>query len=229
MKPIARATAREINETIRYTCWAVFAHGDQPGEGAEARLQACLDALADQEVVVRGLYDVSGMRADADLMVWLHAPTAELVQAAVRRIRRDGLGECADLVFSGVAMHRPAEFNKGHVPAFMTGAPAQDWLVVYPFVRSYEWYLLPEQERRDMLMEHGTMGRSYPDVLTNTVAAFALGDWEWMLALEGPVLHDIVDLMRHLRSATARRHVREETPFFTGRRVDVGGAIEALR
>ena len=131
MKPIARATAREINETIRYTCWAVFARGDQPGEGAEARLQACLDALADQEVVVRGLYDVSGMRADADLMVWLHAPTAELVQAAVRRIRRDGLGECADLVFSGVAMHRPAAFNKGHVPAFMTGAPAQDLSLIH--------------------------------------------------------------------------------------------------
>ena len=229
MKPIARATAREINETIRYTCWAVFARGDQPGEGAEARLQACLDALADQEVVVRGLYDVSGMRADADLMVWLHAPTAELVQSAVRRIRREGLGGEADLIFSGVGMHRPAEFNKGHVPAFMTGAPAQDWLVVYPFVRSYEWYLLPEAERRAMLIEHGQMGREYADVLTNTVAAFALGDWEWMLALEGPVLHDIVDLMRHLRSAEARRHVREETPFFTGRRVDVAGAIEALR
>ena len=44
---------------------------------------------------------------------------------------------------------------KRQVPAFMTGAPAQDWLVVYPFVRSYEWYLLPEQERRDMLIEHG--------------------------------------------------------------------------
>ena len=161
-------------------------------------------------------------------MVWWHAATSEQLQAAYNLFRRTAFGRRLAPVWSQLAMHRPAEFNKGHVPAFMTGAPAQDWLVVYPFVRSYEWYLLPEQERRDMLMEHGTMGRSYPDVLTNTVAAFALGDWEWMLALEGPVLHDIVDLMRHLRSATARRHVREETPFFTGRRVTAAAAEELL-
>ena len=29
----------------------------------------------------------------------------------------------------------------------------------------------------------------------------------------------IVDLMRHLRGSTARRHVREEIPFYTGRRI----------
>ena len=28
----------------------------------------------------------------------------------------------------------------------------------------------------------------------------------------------LVDLMRHLRASTARRHVREEVPFYTGRR-----------
>jgi chlorite dismutase len=59
-------------------------------------------------------------------------------------------------------------------------------------------------------------GRKYPEVLANTVSSFALGDYEWLLAFEGPVLHDIVDLMRDLRSTGARRHVREEIPFFTG-------------
>jgi peroxiredoxin len=183
-----------------------------------------------QDVVVRGLYDVSGMRADADLMVWLHAPTAELVQAAVRRIRREGLGERADLVFSGVAMHRPAEFNKGHVPAFMTGAPAQDWLVVYPFVRSYEWYLLPEAGApRRCSSSTARWAGSTPTCSPTPSRPLPSGTGSGCLRSEGPVLHDIVDLMRHLRSATARRHVREETPFFTGRRVDIAGAIEALR
>jgi peroxiredoxin len=89
---------------------------------------------------------------------------------------------------------------------------------VYPFVRSYEWYLLPDEERRAMLAEHGQMARGFPDVRANTVASFALGDYEWMLAFEADELHRIVDLMRHLRGATARRHVREELPFYTGRR-----------
>ena len=44
------------------------------------------------------------------------------------------------------------------------------YVCVYPFVRSYEWYLLPDEERRDMLKEHGMQARPYPDVRANTVA-----------------------------------------------------------
>jgi len=99
---------------------------------------------------------------------------------------------------------------------------------VYPFVRSYEWYLLPDEERRAMLAEHGKMARGYPDVRANTVASFALGDYEWMLAFEADELHRIVDLMRDLRASTARRHVREEVPFFTGKRTELGDLIANL-
>ena len=56
-------------------------------------------------------------------------------------------------------------------------------------------------------------------MLANTVSSFALGDYEWLLAFEANDLLRIVDLMRDLRATEARRHVREETPFFTGPRV----------
>ncbi len=89
-------------------------------------------------------------------------------------------------------------------------------------MRSYEWYLLEDKERRDMLREHGQMAREYPDVRANTIASFALNDYEWVLAFEADELHRIVDLMRELRASRARLHVREEVPFHTGRRVEVG-------
>ena len=76
------------------------------------------------------------------------------------------------------AAHRPAKFNKSHVPAFLADERAQVRLCVYPFVRSCDWYLLPDEERRELLVEHGVMGREYPDVRANTVPAFALGDYE---------------------------------------------------
>ena len=120
-----------------------------------------------------------------------------------------------------MALHRPAEFNKSHVPAFLADEEPRDYVCVYPFVRSYEWYLLPDAERRRMLAEHGQMARDYKDVRANTVSSFALGDYEWILAFEADELHRIVDLMRHLRGSDARRHVREEVPFYTGRRRSV--------
>jgi len=216
--------ARDINSTIRYTVWSVFRLRDVLGDadrGAEAaEVTHLLEKLAADDVVTRGVYDLSGIRADADLLVWWHAATPEQVQDAYNRFRRTGFGRRLDPVWSQLAMHRPAEFNKGHVPAFMAEEEARGYICVYPFVRSYEWYLLPDDERRAMLAEHGQMGREYADVRANTVASFALGDYEWILAFEADELHRIVDLMRHLRASTARRHVREEIPFYTGPKVE---------
>ena len=67
------------------------------------------------------LYDVSALRADADLMVWWHAPTVEALQAAYARLRRSAVGAVLEPVWSSTGLHRPAEFNRGHVPAFMAG------------------------------------------------------------------------------------------------------------
>ena len=54
-----------------------------------------------------------------------------------------------------------------------------------------------------MLVEHGQAARGYADVRANTVSAFALGDYEWILAFEAPELHRIVDLVLE-RAALAR-------------------------
>ena len=80
-----------------------------------------------------------------------------------------------------------------------------------------------------MLAEHGAMAKDYPDVRANTIPAFALGDYEWILAFEADELHRIVDLMRELRASKARLHVREEIPFFTGPRVSVEALVAGLR
>ena len=79
-----------------------------------------------------------------------------------------------------------------------------------------------------MLAEHGKMARDYPDVRANTVASFALGDYEWILAFEADELHRITDLMRHLRGAQARRHTRLEVPFYTGRRKPIAELVAEL-
>jgi hydrogen peroxide-dependent heme synthase len=225
------ARINELNATIRYTMWSVFrAATPLPAlrEDLAGEVDALFEQLAGKDVVIRGTYDVSGLRADADVMVWWHASTAEALQEAYGLFRRTGLGRHLDPVWSQMALHRPAEFNKSHLPAFLAGEEARAYLCVYPFVRSYEWYLLPDEERRTMLAEHGQMARGFPDVRANTVASFALGDYEWMLAFEADDLYRIVDLMRELRAAAARRHVREEVPFFTGRRRSVTELIAAL-
>jgi chlorite dismutase len=229
--PTAAKKARDLNQVIRYTLWSVF-RVEHPLPAERQRLTAevgdLFEQLAAKDVVIRGVYDVAGLRADADFMVWWHSGSSDDLQEAYARLRRTELGRACVPVWSNMALHRPAEFNKSHLPAFLAEERARPYVCVYPFVRSYDWYLLPDQERRRLLAEHGMLAREYPDVRANTVASFALGDYEWILAFEADELHRIVDLMRHLRGSETRRHVRAEVPFFTGRRKPLSDLLSAL-
>lgn len=213
-----------INTGTNYLMYSVFATSQALPADDEERavlVNAALAAVESAGVTVRGWYDVAGLRADADLMVWWHAPEIDTVQAAYHALRASDLGAGLDPVWSVAGIHRPAEFNRAHVPAYLSGQDPQKYLCVYPFVRSYDWYLMDAGERSAMLREHGMAAKDYKDVLANTVSAFALGDYEWLLGFEAAELHRIVDLMRDLRDTRARLHVREEIPFYTGARVDL--------
>ena len=221
---MARLDYSKLNSTLRYLMFSVFTV--TPGQLGEDRaavaadLEKFLARYEGTDVVVRGLYDVSGLRAEADFMIWTHAEHIEDLQGFYNDFRRTTLlGKASTTFWSNTALHRPAEFNKSHIPAFLAEEEPGAYISVYPFVRSYEWYLLPDEERRQILAAHGRAAREYPDVRANTVPAFTLGDYEWLLAFEAPALDRIVDLMRDMRATEARRHVREEIPFFTGPRV----------
>ena len=235
-----RLRARDLNQLIRYTMWSVFrVTGSGALEAAGAVTGVSRDGLADEVadlsqlaagkgVVTRGCYDLQGMRADADYMFWWVAPTSDDLQEMYSLFRRTALGRASEPVWSAMALHRPAEFNKGHIPAYLAGEEPRNYVSVYPFVRSYDWYLLDPAQRRELIAEHGKMGREYPDVRANTVACFALNDYEWMLAFEADELHRIVDLMWHLRGARARLYTRVEIPFYTGRRKPLRELVASL-
>ena len=106
------ARTRELNDTIRYTMWSVFRLRDVLGDDADRAseatdVEALLEVLAEQDVVVRGIYDVSGLRADADVMVWWHAADSQQLQGAYNAFRRTAFGRRLDPVWSQMALHRP--------------------------------------------------------------------------------------------------------------------------
>lgn len=221
---LTNADFAALNQTIRYTMYSVFSLGTALPADGEVRAQLVKDALAQVEnddLEIRGWYDLGGLTAEADLLVWWHADTLPQVQDAYHRLRATGLGKTLVPVWSVVGLHRPSEFNAQHVPSFLAGAPALGFICVYPFVRSLDWYVLDPAERRRMLREHGEAAASYTDLLPNTVATFGLSDYEWVLAFETDQPHRVVDLIRDLRNTEARKHVRVEEPFWFGQRVEL--------
>jgi chlorite dismutase len=203
---------------LTFTSYAAFRVSDALSHRPRADLAAEAEAALTEaeDVAVRGYYSTVGIRADCDLLLWLAGPSAETLQASQVALRRTQLGSTMEPFWQAIGVHRKAEFSKSHVPAFFAGESPRRWLCAYPFVRTPEWYLLDPDRRRELLIEHGRMGREYPDVRANTVSAFGLGDYEWLLAFECDDVVRIVDLIRHLRGAEARLYTNNELPFITG-------------
>lgn len=216
---------QEVNARENYSLHMVFKRTRPlPDDSSHLEhIKAALEAAV-HGVVVRGWYDVSGFRPDADLMVWALADNPEALQDAFRKL--GAIGTChgqpalLEPVWSAMSRHLPAEFNPSHLPACWGGFAPRKYLAVYPFVRSWDWYYLPHARRNAILKEHGLNGREFNDVAVSTLAAFALGDWEWTLSLEADKLDRVMGVLRKQREVEARLFVRVDTPFYTGVRVE---------
>lgn len=217
-----------------FAYYGVFRRGPRWGElSPTAKERAVLEAerlLGDGSggARARGVYSTAGLRPDADLMTWWIGPSPDAIQSLYVKWRASELGRHLELTWAFLGLHRPAEFNPRHVPAFVEGEAPRRYLCVYPFVRTPEWYILAPQERAALLREHGELAQPYPDVRANTVMAFGLGDWEWILAFETDHLPRLLEMIRALRAAGARRYVKEETPFVTGIRKSLREAAADL-
>ena len=205
---------REINETIRYSMWSVFASRTPWGTGPR---RAPPDELG--PFSARSRAKVSSCAASTTWPVCAPTPTSwsggtprpptscrSLPPLPAHRLGRAS-SRCGRRWRCTVRRSSTRATSRRSWPTRSRG-----YVCVYPFVRSYEWYLLPTRSAATLLAEHGQMARDYPDVRANTVASFALGDYEWLLAFEADELHRIVDLMRHLRAraraATCARRSR---------------------
>lgn len=221
----------KLNSIVRYAMYSVFKVDrgalSEDRAAVAAEFQGFLDSFEEQDLEVRGVYDLGGLRAEADIMIWWHAEKLEDLQDAYRRFQRETeLGRNCKPVWSNVGLHRPSEFNRSHLPSFIMGEQPAQWICVYPFVRSYDWYVMEPETRAQILRDHGMAAMDFGDVRANTISAFALGDYEWLLSFEAPTMERIVDLMHKMRYTEARLHVRQEIPFFSGRRIN--GSAEEL-
>ena len=208
----------------RYAMYSVFGitRGVLPADRTQVaeELVRFLIQCHDRGVVVRGIYDLAGMRADGDVLLWWHAQDLEQIQDAYREfLANTEFGRACDPVWSAAGVHRPTEFENTHVPSFVGGHSPDKWLSIHPFSRSYEWYVLAPEERARMLRDHGMQAVGYEDIHASTTAAFGMGDYEWLMAFEAPKLERITNMLLKMRYVEARTHVRLESPMYSGRLV----------
>ena len=157
-------------------------------------------------------YTTLGIREDSDFLLWLIAAELDPIQRYLEKIIASRLGGYLSQPYSWLAMTRASTYTKRHAAAFEYGLEPLRYLVVYPFVKKREWYLLPFEERRRMIEEHSKVGRSFTKIRLNTTYSFGLDDQDFTLAFETDDLHDFQNLIISLREVEASRYTERDTP-----------------
>lgn len=79
------------------------------------------------------------------------------------------------------------------------------------------WFTLPYDERRDLMMEHGTSGRKFTGRVLQVVTGSAgLDDFEWGVTLFGVHPDDLKEVVYTMRFDEASAVYAEFGPFYTG-------------
>ncbi len=182
-----------------------------------------------EDVTVRGIYSSLGLSAHCDMILWGVSPELESLQRFSIAFAKTPLGRRLTMVQSYIGIGGMSLYDPTHGPAFVKGDDAKRYLSVYPFAKTPEWYLLPFEERRRLMVEHGEMGREYPTILTNTLNSFGIQDQEFVVALEDDDPHELIRMVQRLRAAEVRKYTAIDTPIFLGNRKTPDEVFEDLR
>ncbi len=181
------------------------------GKDEAAKEFASLIEVAGTKMKVR-TYSTVGLREDADFMIWMISDTIEKTQVMTTKIYTTVLGKYLSPSYVFLSAARPSAYSTRVTPGFMTDEQPMKYVIVYPFVKSREWYLLPFEERKQMMEEHIQVGRKFPQVRLNTTYSFGLDDQDFMLAFETADLIGFQELIMQLRETRVSRYIVRDTP-----------------
>jgi chlorite dismutase len=181
------------------------------GKEEAAKEFANLVEVANTKMKVR-TYSTLGLREDADIMIWMISDTIEKTQVMTSKIYTTVLGKYFTPSYVFLSAARPSVYSSRVTPGFMTDEQPMKYCIVYPFVKSREWYLLPFEERKKMMEEHIAVGRKFPQVRLNTTYSFGIDDQDFMLAFETADLIAFQELIMQLRETKVSKYVVTDTP-----------------
>jgi chlorite dismutase len=157
-------------------------------------------------------YSTIGLRHESEFMIWTVSSSLENIQVLASKIYTTIIGKYIEPVSTYLSLTRKSIYSNQTRPGFETEDEPMPYVVVYPFIKSREWYLLSFEKRRQMMEEHIKVGRKYPEIRLNTTYSFGIDDQDFMLAFETPDLSRFQSLIMELRETKVSKYIIKDTP-----------------
>jgi chlorite dismutase len=181
------------------------------GKEEAAKEFSSLIEVANTKMKVR-TYSTLGLRKESDFMIWSISESLEKIQVLASKVYSTVLGKYVEASEVYLSTSRPSVYSNQVTPSFMKNDEPLKYNIVYPFIKSREWYLLPFDKRSEMMKEHINVGKKFPLIRLNTSYSFGISDQDFMLAFETDNLMDFQDLIIKLRETQVSRYVLKDTP-----------------
>jgi len=188
---------------------------------ASERRDSCAEffaAVESGEAVTTFTYSMVGLKPGIDMLLWRLGSGLDALEESAAAALRSGVGTWLEVRQSFVGVIQPSQYVKKPTPqeqSLFTGERSR-YLIVYPFTKSTEWYLLDKETRQAVMNEHMKVGHAYPQVRQLLAYSFGLDDQDFLVAYEMDDLGEFGDLVRALRSTESRRSTVSDTPILLG-------------
>jgi chlorite dismutase len=167
--------------------------------------------------IVTTSYSGIGFRNDTDLVLWRRGGSPRAMQDMTALLLQTGVGAYLQPTHSLFGFTRPSAYTRR--PTTQEQAISEErhgeYLVVYPFTKTIDWYLMSKEARQGMMNEHMRVGHSYADVSQTLLYATGLTDAEFIVAYEMDDLARFQSLVIDLRATEARRYTLRDAPVIT--------------
>jgi len=179
-------------------------------------------------------YSTVGLRPECDFLLWRIASGPEAFQDQTRAINKTRMGAYLSTPHSLVSMTKRSMYidklDPFHTPESRTHIipGKRKYLFVYPFVKTRDWYLLPLEQRQEVMDVHIRVGNKYPSVKLNTTYSFGLDDQDFVVAFETEEPKDFLDLVMELRETQSSKYTLRDTPIFTCVQMNMENVLDQL-
>jgi len=112
---------------------------------------------------------------------------------------------------------RPSQYSKARSKQEIDpfSEEHKTYLIIYPFSKTTEWYLMSREARQGMMNEHIRIGKQYEDISQLLLYSFGLQNQEFVVVYETDDLTRFSDLVNELRDTEGRRYTLRDTPLHT--------------
>ena len=186
-----------------------------PQAKQERLKNAFLKEIKKDKTVVIYTYATLGLKANTTFLLWLQADSLEAIQLFLNRLVHTEVGNYLKITYTFFGMIRPTQYSSATSKHTDTQRKGGAYLTIYPFTKTYEWYTLSFEKRKELMQGHIAIGRNYPQITQLLLYSYGVDDQEFIVSYETDDLLDFQRLVIDLRSDKVRTYTKSDTPIFT--------------